>query len=90
MTMKKTANMTLSNQDDMKPEYSFDYQKARTNRFAGQSDDRRTVVVLDPELSAVFQTPDAVNNVLRALVKAMPSPPAVIKSHNKVRTRTAG
>jgi hypothetical protein len=32
----------------------------------------RTVVVLDSELSAIFVTPDAVNKVLRALVKTMP------------------
>ena len=83
--MKKTANMAPSHQDDMKTEYAFDYQKAKTNRFAGQADDRRTVVVLDPELSAVFQTPDAVNNVLRALVKTMPSS-AVVKSRRNVRT----
>jgi len=76
--MKKTANRALPH-DDMKPEYVFDYQKAKTNRFASQLDSTRTVVVLDPELSTVFPNSDAVNKVLKALVKTMPPRPAAKK-----------
>ncbi len=72
--------------DEMKSEYAFDYQKAKGNRFAGQSDNTRTVVVLDPYLSTIFSTPDAVNQVLHALVKTMPSRPANIKNQRKART----
>jgi hypothetical protein len=82
--MKKTPSMDLSHQDDMKPEYSFDYQKAKANRFAGQTDEKRTVVVLDPELSTVFSTSDAVTKVLRALVKTMPTPGAATKGRETV------
>jgi uracil phosphoribosyltransferase len=83
--MKKISNTNMT-KDEMKSEYVFDYQKAKSNRFAGQSDDTRTVVVLDPYLSTVFSTPDAVNQVLRALVKTMPSRPATIKNQRKART----
>jgi len=58
---------------ELRPEYRFDYRKAKLNRFAGQPQEDRVVVVLDPDVSEVFQTPDSVNEVLRALIKAMPS-----------------
>jgi hypothetical protein len=30
------------------------------------------VVVLDPDIAEVFTTPESVNNILRALIAAMP------------------
>ena len=57
---------------ELRPEYRFDYRKAKPNRFAGQPDEGRVVVVLDPDVSEVFHTPDSVNEVLRALIKTMP------------------
>ena len=57
----------------MLPEYDFDYSKARPNRFAGKISEERLVVLLDPEVSQVFTTPEAVNTVLRALITAMPN-----------------
>ena len=56
----------------MLPEYKFDYSKARPNRFVGRISEERLVVLLDPEVSRVFATPEAVNTVLRALVAALP------------------
>lgn len=58
----------------MRPEYRFDYRKARPNRFAGRSKGERLVVVLDPDIAQVFTTPESVNNVLRALIEVMPQP----------------
>ena len=57
---------------EMLPEYNFDYSKARPNCFAGRISEERLVVLLDPEVSRVFTTPEAVNTVLRALVAALP------------------
>jgi hypothetical protein len=57
---------------ELRAEYRFDYRKAKPNRFAGQPDESRVVVVLDPDVSEVFHTPDSVNEVLRALIKTMP------------------
>lgn len=73
--MKKTSvNNKLANTvDDMKPEYDLDYRKAKSNRFIGQTSENRLVVLLDPDISEIFATPDSVNKVLRALVNNMPS-----------------
>ena len=59
---------------DMLPEYSFDYSKARPNRFAERIYKNRRVVILDPDVSEVFPTAKSVNAVLRALVTTMPKP----------------
>jgi hypothetical protein len=58
---------------ELRSEYRFNYRKAKPNRFAGQSGRDRVVVVLDPDVSKVFHTPDSVNEVLRALIRTMPS-----------------
>ncbi len=59
--------------DDMRAEYKFDYSKAKPNRFASRVDKSRLVVALDPDVSQVFTSPEAVNTVLRALINAMPA-----------------
>ena len=83
--MKKTSDTkTASTGDELREEYHFDYGKAKPNRFAGQPDEDRVVVVLDPDVSEVFQTPDSVNEVLRALIKTMPS--RATKSQRKPRS----
>ena len=58
--------------DELRPEYDFDYRKARPNRFAGRIDKSQVVVMLDPDISQVFTTPESVNAVLRALIATMP------------------
>ena len=72
--MKKTpiSKSRRNKEEEMLPEYRFDYSKARPNRFAGRISQQRLVVLLDPEVSKVFTTPEAVNTVLRALVTALP------------------
>jgi hypothetical protein len=55
--------------DNMQPEYNLDYRKARRNRFAGQIDKSRVVVVLDPDIGEVFTTPKSVKEILRALIQ---------------------
>ena len=72
-TMKKTSlpKIQPSETEEMLPEYKFDYSKARPNRFAGQIC-KEHVLVIDPDVSEVFTTPEAVNTVLRALVTALP------------------
>jgi hypothetical protein len=59
--------------DELRPEYSFDYRKARPNRFAGQVDGSQVIVMLDPDVSEIFTTPESVNKVLRALISTMPA-----------------
>jgi hypothetical protein len=74
MTTKKTVAPKTRKRAvrDIRPEYRFDYGKARPNRFAGQSQGDRLVVVLDPDIAQVFTTPESVNTVLRALIETMP------------------
>jgi len=72
--MKKTlSSKTRSNKTaEMLAEYNFDYRKAKPNRFAGQISKERLVVLLDPDVSEVFETPESVNAILRAVVAALP------------------
>ncbi len=58
----------------MRPEYDFDYRKARPNRFAQRVYKDHRVVILDPDISKVFPTSESVNTVLRALITTMPRP----------------
>lgn len=66
----------------MLSEYKLDYRKAKPNRFAGRVNaapvnaapvkkDQR-VVILDPDVSKIFTSSEAVNKVLRALIANMP------------------
>ena len=67
--MKRTQQ-TKANKSataEMLAEYRFDYRKARPNRFAGQADKDRVIVVLDPDVSAEFRTAEDVNDTLRAI-----------------------
>jgi hypothetical protein len=75
--MKKpsTAKARSNKLEDMLSEYNFDYDKAKPNRFAGRISKNRVVVLLDPEVSEVFTTPESVNTVLRALITTMPASP---------------
>ncbi len=74
--MKKMPfNESQNSDDELLPEYNFDYQKAKANRFANRSDKKRLkVVVLDEDVAEVFTTPESVNRVLRALIETMPQP----------------
>jgi hypothetical protein len=63
----------LNSDDDLLPEYSFNYQKAKPNRFVNRSEAKRlNIVVLDKDVARVFTSPEAVNKVQRALIEPMP------------------
>ncbi|NJK35834.1 MAG: hypothetical protein HC919_13350 [Oscillatoriales cyanobacterium SM2_2_1] len=72
--MSKTPSNQIQNlEDELSPEYRFDYQKVQSNQFAaGHKTQQSTVVVLDEDVAQVFTTPESVNKVLRALIKSMP------------------
>jgi hypothetical protein len=75
MKKPRLGKISTNKPEDMLPEYDFDYKKAKPNRFAGRISKERVVVLLDPEVSEVFTTPESVNTVLRALITAMPEGP---------------
>ena len=72
--MKKTRSSKKPGRkdDELRPEYRFDYRKARRNRFAARYKPGSLVVVLDPDIAKAFTTPESVNAILRALLKTMP------------------
>ena len=53
--------------DELRPEYSFDYSKAKANPFAKELQGRTVAVVLDPDVAEVFPSTEAVNSALRVL-----------------------
>jgi hypothetical protein len=59
-------------EDDLRPHYDFDYDKIKPNRFAGEKKVyKQTFVVLDEDVSKVFQSSEDVNVVLRLAIRAM-------------------
>ena len=72
MKKTRTAKQPPEPEPDMLPEYRFDYRNARPNRFAARMKEGSRAVVLDPDVAAVFSTPESVNAVLRALIETMP------------------
>jgi hypothetical protein len=73
MKKGRARKSTPRKSDELRDEYRFDYSKAKPNRFASRVDKTRLVVALDPDVSKVFTTPEAVNKALRALIEAMPT-----------------
>ncbi len=68
--MKKAAkNETV---DELRPEYDFRRSQTRPNRFASRMKGRVVAVVLDPDVAEVFDSSEAVNNLLRSVIAALP------------------
>ena len=59
--------------DELHSEYSFDYSKAKPNRFAKRMATDTIAVVLDPDVAAVFKSSKAVNKLLRSVIEALPT-----------------
>lgn len=58
--------------DEQRREHSFDYARARPNRFASRMATGSVAVVLDPDVASMFRTADSVNNLLRSVISVMP------------------
>jgi hypothetical protein len=67
------AKTKVKRADDLQPEYSFDYEKSKRNRFADRTQPGSVAVLLDPDVARVFKSAESVNAVLRALMTAMPA-----------------
>jgi hypothetical protein len=70
--MKKASKKVRDAADDLRPEYTFDYAKARPNPYAERLKGRTVAVVLEPDVAAAFPDSKAVNRQLRAVVAAVP------------------
>ncbi len=62
---------TEETEQDMLPEYNFDYSKAKINRFAIKQ--APITVTLDADIAEVFKDSEAVNRALRAILSALPN-----------------
>ncbi|MGK7896251.1 MAG: hypothetical protein AB4372_22210 [Xenococcus sp. (in: cyanobacteria)] len=74
--MSNTQNFNSNNsneelEDDLLPEYNFDYSKAKPNRFATVKNEKITVK-LESDVTEVFKTSEQVNKALRAIISAIP------------------
>ena len=58
-----------SSDDDMRPEY--DWSKAVRNPYAARYAAGSNVVVLEPDVAAIFPNATSVNEALRSLAKVM-------------------
>ena len=56
-------------QDELRPEYDFDFSKAVRGKYYKQYLESSNVVVLEPDVSAAFQNAEAVNKALRAMLR---------------------
>lgn len=71
--MKKTPIDEFQNfESEILPEYHFNYQKAKPNRFTVKNGKQKMIVVLDEDIAQFFTTPEFVNKALRTLIESMP------------------
>ena len=56
-------------QDDLRPEYDFDFSQAVRGKYYKQYMESSNVVVLEPDVAAAFHNAEAVNQALRAMLK---------------------
>jgi hypothetical protein len=76
--------------DELDEHYDFDYSEAKPNRFAARLDKEQLMVVLDPDMAAIFPTSEAVNEALRVLATAAKNlPHSTTKRPRKPRKAAA-
>ena len=66
--MKKPSSAVSEGSDELRPEYRFDYSKARPNPYAARLKGKAVAVILDAEVAAAFPTSQSVNTALRAVM----------------------
>ena len=66
--MRKPSRIDSADSDNLRPEYRFDYAKARPNPYAARLKGKAVAVLLDAEVAAAFPTSESVNTALRAVM----------------------
>jgi len=90
--MRKPSSAVSEGSDDLRPEYRFDYSKARPNPYAARLKGKAVAVVLDAEVAAAFPTSESVNTALRAVIvqrRSKRKPAVLNRRSNNQRTRPA-
>ncbi len=71
MTTSKDSSPTdTETSDDLRAEYDLTRLPSRPNRFASAMSGTVVAVTLEPDVAAVFDTSEAVNRALRAVIAA--------------------
>jgi hypothetical protein len=89
--MRKPGSAVSEGSDELRPEYRFDYSKARPNPYAARLKGKTVAVVLDAEVAAAFPTSESVNTALRAIMvqrRSKRKPRAAGRRSNKQLQRT--
>jgi hypothetical protein len=62
-----------SRRDDLRSEYKrSDFGRLERGKYYERVRANTNVVVLDPDVAAVFRSPESVNSLLRSVIKALP------------------
>ena len=59
----------MDENDELLPEYEFDYTKSKPNRFAEKYNQTQRTIVLDSDIAREFPSYESVNESLRFLVR---------------------
>jgi hypothetical protein len=72
--MKNIKNKkAIDIEDDLLPEYNFDFSKSKPNRFAPILKKQTNFIQLEPDIQKVFKSSEEVNSALRAFIQAIPN-----------------
>jgi hypothetical protein len=84
-TMKKTPRTQRPKLDDVRPEYQFDYSRAKPNRFASRMTRPVVAIVLEPDVAAVFDSSAKVNTQLRSAISSRKrrKPVTRVRTHHR-------
>jgi hypothetical protein len=84
--MRKTRKQNHQpDADDMREEYTFDYSRAKPNRFAAQMNRPVVAVVLAPDVASVFDSSAKVNAQLRSVIAARPRKKRILRARGHRR-----
>lgn len=61
---------TETDNDELRPEYDFDFSKAVRGKYYQRYRQSSNIVVLDPDIAEIFHNSEEVNKALRSLVKS--------------------
>ncbi len=60
----------VKNQDELLPEYDFDYTKATRGKYYKKlMDEGSNIIVLEPDIADAFHDSESVNKALRSLLE---------------------
>jgi hypothetical protein len=81
---KNMKDKHRENQDELRPEYNFDYSKADRGKYYKKlMEEGSNVVVLEPDVAKAFQDSASVNEALRSLLD-------ITRSTSRLTSRSSG